>query len=289
MDERFYQSNCDPDDDTAGTLRLHYRDWPGSDQRLPVLCLHGLTRTSRDFIDFAGQLSPRRRVLAPDVRGRGCSQYDPDCDRYQPITYTHDMWELLAETDVDHVVLVGTSMGGIVAMLMAAQQPERIAGIVLNDIGPQVERTGIDRIIDYAGKPLSLASWEEAVATLKERAGDALPGLSGAQWLRYARQTFREGIDGRPEVDYDTGISRRFVTDVGVDPARVWELFEGLEVPMLLLHGTLSDVLSAETAQRMTAVNPRCTLVTVPDRGHVPLLDEPVALAAIDGFLAALP
>lgn len=281
MREEFYQSE--------DGLQLFYRDWDTPGKCLPVLCLHGLTRNGKDFIELGEHLGRRRRVLACDVRGRGRSAYDPEWQNYHPGTYVADMWRLLDQAAIERVVLIGTSMGGIMAMLMAAQQPQRIAAMVLNDIGPEVDQAGIDHIARYAGKPLALDSWEEAVAALRERGGDALPGLSNEEWRQYAHQTFREGIDGRPELDYDAAISRRFAEDSAGAADKLWALFGSLTQPALILHGVLSDILSRKTTERMVEVHPRCTVIEVPGRGHVPLLNEPVALAAIDGFLGAAP
>lgn len=281
MQERFYQSE--------DGLRLFYRDWSGDAGRLPVLCVHGLTRNSKDFADLAGRLTPRRRTLASDVRGRGRSAYDPDWERYHPHTYVGDMWRLLDDAGVSQAIVVGTSMGGIIGMLMAAQQPARVAALIMNDVGPEVEAAGIARIAAYAGGAAAPPSWDAAIAQLQERAAAAMPDLDRNDWRRYAGQTYRTGTDGQPAIDYDINISRRFAEDSSAGAEKLWSLFAALPHPVLVLRGALTDVLGERTAARMATEHRRCVCVEVPNRGHVPLLDEPVARAAIDGFLGALP
>jgi pimeloyl-ACP methyl ester carboxylesterase len=270
-------------------LRLFYREFDGDRSRLPLLCMHGLTRNSGDFIDLARHLAPARRVLACDVRGRGLSARDPDWQNYQPPVYAQDMWRLLDHAGVGAAVLVGTSMGGIMAMLMAVQQPQRVAALILNDIGPEVDAKGLARIAAYAGAEVPLRNWDEAVAQMRQRYGAALPGLDDDFWRRYTRASFREGPGGALEPDYDPAIANRFAQDSGDAGGKLWELFTAIRQPVLVLRGETSDILSRDTLQRMAVLHPQLQAVEVPARGHVPLLDEPAALAAIDRFLAALP
>lgn len=269
-------------------LRLFYRDYEGDRSRPAVLCLHGLTRNSADFIGLANHLAPARRVLAADLRGRGRSARDPDWQNYYPGVYVQDMWRLLDNAGVDRCVPVGTSMGGIMAMLMAVQQPERVAGLILNDVGPAVDPIGLARIAGDTGQEQPLQNWAEAVASLKQRYGDVLPGLDEAGWERYTRASFREGDGGVPVPDYDPAIAQRFVEDSSDAEEKLWQLFAGISRPILVLRGALSDILSSATVGRMQELQPRMRAVEVPDRGHVPLLDEPVAITAIDAFLDEL-
>lgn len=276
----------------ADGLQLFYRDWDCDRQAadtVPVLCMHGLTRNSADFIELAGHLAPRHRVIAPDVRGRARSARDPDWHNYTPVFYAGDMWRLLDELRIERVALVGTSMGGIMAMLMAVQQPQRIAAVVLNDIGPAVDPAGLARIAAYAGAaPQPLRDWRDAEAQMRTRYGEALPGLDEAFWQRYTRRSFREGIKGAPEPDYDPAIARRFGDDSGDVTEQLWALFAQIRQPLLVLRGERSDILSAATVTRMAQLRPDMVGVEVRNRGHVPLLDEPEALAAIDALLASL-
>ena len=143
-------------------LTLHYRDYPGESGKPPILCLHGLTRNSRDFADFAERYSPRFRVLALDFRGRGASDYDPIPARYLPITYAGDVVELLDQLGIPKAIFVGTSLGGLVTMIIAATAPQRIAASIINDVGPDVAPGGIDRILTYVGKDVRFKSWDDA-------------------------------------------------------------------------------------------------------------------------------
>lgn len=271
----------------ADGLQLFYRDWEGAAARPPLLCMHGLTRNSSDFIELAEHIAPRHRVIAPDVRGRGRSAYDPDWHNYYPAFYTGDMWRLLDELKIERAVLVGTSMGGIMAMLMAVQQPQRVAGIVLNDIGPAIDPVGLARIAGYAGAAALPRDWDEAGAQIRERCSAALPAMSDAFWQRYTQRSFKAGADGVPVPDYDLNIAKRFGDDSGDAEHKLWELFALVRQPLLVLRGELSDILAPATVVRMAQLHPGLRSVEVHQRGHVPLLDEPEVLAAIDQLLAA--
>ena len=270
-------------------LTLFYRDYDGDASRCPVVCLPGLTRNSRDFEDFAPHVAPQRRVLCPDLRGRGFSDRDPEWRNYHPGTYVADTWRLLDGLGIDRVLLVGTSLGGLMSMTMGAEQPERVVGIVLNDVGPEIAPEGLQRIMAYAGKLDPPADWDDAAAQARAVYGLAMPGLDDAMWGRMARRGYREDETGRPVPDADPNIGRalREVGPTGADP---WQAFAALgDLPVLLLRGETSDILSREIVARMREVKPDLIAVEVPERGHVPLLDEPESLAAIDAFLERLP
>jgi len=253
---------------------------------LPVLCLPGLTRNSRDFAVLAGHLCSRREVLAPDLRGRGRSAWDPDPSHYQLPRYVEDAWSLLESRAVHRVVVVGTSLGALMGMAMAAMNPDRIAGVVLNDAGPEFDPAGLRRIAGYVGKLPPVSSWAEAAAQAKSVYGLALPGLSDEDWLDYARRGYRENAPGIPVPDFDPAISRAF-TNPSTAPADMWPLYSRITgVPLLVIRGGLSDLLSAATVARMAREKPDLEHITVANRGHTPLLDEPECLAAIDAFLA---
>jgi pimeloyl-ACP methyl ester carboxylesterase len=268
-------------------LQLFYRDAGPHNEATPILCLPGLTRNSRDFTQFAAHLAASRRVICPDLRGRGSSEHDPEWRNYQPLTYVADTWQLLDELGIQRVVVIGTSLGGLMAMIMAAQQPVRLAGVVLNDVGPEIAPEGLARIRAYAGKLPPVTNWTEAAAQVREVYGLALPGLDQAAWLAYARQSFRENAEGIPQLDYDPAIGLA-IQEVSGEPADPWPLFRALTMPALALRGELSDILAPATLARMQQEKPDLVAVTVANRGHVPLLDEPDSLAAIETFLATL-
>ena len=271
-------------------LRLYSRVYSERGAEAPaVLCLHGLMRTGRDFQELAAHLAARHRVIVPDVRGRGLSARDPNFDNYRIPVYLQDLQPLLAGLGVVRVSIVGTSMGGLMAMLLAYQQPQLIAGIVLNDVGPEVERAGVERIRGYAGKGARVKSWAEAVVQLRDTYGAAWPGLSDERWERIARLTFRENSLGIPEADADPRIAEP-LRDLSSATPNLWPLWGALaRVRMLAIRGANSDILSAPTLARMQREKPDLQVLTVADRGHAPLLDEPECVAAIDAFLGAAP
>ncbi len=274
--------------DSAEGLRLFYRDFGSSEGAgVPVLCLPGLTRNSRDFNQLADHLARHRRVICPDLRGRGHSQHDPEWRNYQPLTYVNDTWRLLDTLELERVVVIGTSLGGLMAMIMAAQQPVRLIGVVLNDVGPEIAPEGLARIRGYTGKLPAVRNWEDAVAQVRQIYGAALPGLDDKRWLAFAQQGFRENAEGLPQLDYDPAIGRA-IAEVSGEPPDPWPLFRALTMPSLALRGEFSDILAPATLARMQREKPDLRVVTVANRGHVPLLDEPESLAAIDDFLASL-
>ena len=267
-------------------LALYWRDYGDPlSSRTPLLCLSGLTRNSRDFHLLACDLARERRVLAPDYRGRGRSARDPDWRHYRPETYLADILDLLTVTGIDRVIVVGTSMGGLLAMGLAAFRPTILAGAILNDVGPEIAGPGYKRILDYIGTDRPEADWDGAIAELKR----LFPNLSlntEAKWLRMANATYRRGADGRLHFDWDVALVRNLVGRDGTVPD-LWGLFRAFgNRPVLALRGGLSDVLSEATFQRMAEVKPDLIRATVPGVGHVPALDEPEALEAIHGFIA---
>ena len=270
-------------------LQLYYRDYPGDAKRTPVLCLHGLTRNCRDFEALALRIAPGRRVITPDFRGRGRSQYDSMWMNYHPMTYVDDMWSLLREIGAERVVTIGTSLGGLVAMLMAAVRAQTFAGVVLNDIGPELDPVGAARIAGYAGRFPPPKHWDDAVAQMKTAFGAALPDFSEAQWRDFVRLSYREDGAGVPRLDADPRIGDA-VRTIQPPPGAtqgMWMAFGALRnVPTLAIRGALSDLLSAATLERMQREKPDLECVTVSNRGHVPQLDEPQSMAALARFLA---
>ncbi|MDA0339608.1 MAG: alpha/beta hydrolase [Proteobacteria bacterium] len=274
---------------SADGLKLFYRDFGDSNSsNTPVLCVPGLTRNSRDFIDLAQRLSADRRVMCPDLRGRGFSDYDPNYKNYQPVTYVADMIKLLDDLGIEKVIWIGTSLGGIMAMVAALRHPERLAGVVLNDIGPVLAEAGLNRIKSYTGKLPPVTSWQDAIDQAKQVYGDSLRGLDEARWPDLVRRNYREDENGVPKPDMDPKIGDA-MRESGGAIADPWPIFQGLiPIPTLALRGELSDLLDEETFEEMGNRKPDLIRVTVPDRGHTPLLDEPACLEAIDAFVRGL-
>ncbi|MES2259998.1 MAG: alpha/beta hydrolase [Pseudomonadota bacterium] len=268
-------------------LKLYARDYRHPDPQAPVvLCLHGLTRNSKDFTQLAAHLARRYRVICPDQRGRGHSARDPKPEQYRPERYVQDMWRLLDSLGIRRVALVGTSLGGLMAMMMAAQDRERIAGAVLNDIGPEIDPAGLARIASYVGKLAPLHTWEQAVTRTAEINGCAFPDFTQADWLAMTANTYRID-DGVPSTDYDPAIAQG-VANGSAAPV-LWPLFERLAgVSLLSVRGELSDLFSRRTMLQMRERMPGLATVEVPRVGHAPTLDEPQARAAIDVFLGGL-
>lgn len=269
-------------------LRLHYRDYPGSADRLPLLCLPGLSRNARDFADLAERHSPQYRVIVLEFRGRGLSDYDPEPARYNPLTYARDVIELLDGIDIDQAIFVGTSLGGLVTMTVAALAPQRIAAAILNDVGPELGQVGLDRILNYIGKDARFASWDEAAAGIAAVQGSAFPNYGPADWLATARRNCREDR-GAIIFDYDMAIADAFKTAGPTPKIDLWPLFAALALkPLLVVHGELSELLGAATVQKMRIAAPHAHFAGVAGVGHAPTLDEPEAEAAIDAFLGSL-
>ncbi|MDH3577815.1 MAG: alpha/beta hydrolase [Gammaproteobacteria bacterium] len=263
-------------------LQLYYRDFASDKGGTPVLCLPGLTRNSRDFEDLATYLSDRRRVLTPDLRGRGLSEYDPDWRNYHPSTYVQDAWTLLDTLDIDSVVVVGTSLGGFCAIAMSAQHRERIAGVVLNDIGPEINPAGARRVREHAGRATPVRNWDEAIAQFRLTYAHFFPGLSDVDWQKLVRRGYRENEKGIPELDIDLNVgeaARKLKPKTG-DP---WKMFDTLSnTPVVLLWGVLSDLLTEDIVRKMQVRKPDLEVVPIANRGHVPLLNEPECRTAID-------
>ena len=276
-------------------LRLHARDHAATDGgpdagKLPVVCLHGLTRNARDFEDLAPWIAARgRRVIAMSVRGRGQSGRDPQPLNYHPGTYAQDVLAGLESLGVSRAVFVGTSLGGLVTMVLSAIKGEAVAAAVLNDVGPELNPEAIARIGAYVGQTPSIANWAEAADYVRGTNGLAFPAHAGNAgfWNTFARRLFRSDEAGNPVLDYDPDISAPFRQAPTGPAPDLWPLFAGLakDRPLLLIRGAISDLLLSEAAAKMRQVAPAMTVVEVPNVGHAPNLDEPEALAAIDTFL----
>ena len=270
-------------------LRLFFRDCGDpSSHRTPVLCLAGLTRNSKDFRELARHLSAERRVLCPDYRGRGRSQYDRDWRHYNVRTHLEDVRHLLIVAQVHRAVVVGTSYGGILAMALAAMAPCTLAGAVINDIGPEIDGGGAGAIAAYLADDRSHADWQSAAQHLRRNFPD-LPATSDDDWLKIARNSHRLGDDGRVHRDWDAALARAFLHE-NADAGDLWPLFRALApIPVLAVRGAKSDILGAQTLKRMADALPHITTVTIDGVGHAPDLTEPQALEAIDALLARVP
>lgn len=270
-------------------LNLFFRDFGSQNDGTPVICLPGLTRNSRDFEDLANYLSNRRRVLTVDFRGRGFSDHDPVWQNYHPLTYVADVWTLLDSLSIPKIIVVGTSLGGLCAMVMSAQQSERVTGVVMNDVGPEINPAGLQRIQEYTGRMKPVATWEEAALQAREIYGHGLQDLTNADWDKMVRRGYRENAEGVPQPDMDANIGRA-VREIGAQKGDPWALFDTLrDTPVTLLWGVLSDILTNDIIDEMKARKPDLKVVPIPNRGHVPLLDEPECLAAIDDLLQQVP
>ena len=281
-------------------LRLHFRDYPCVDaaggRRAPVICIPGLTRNARDFEDLAPKIAQHRRVLCLDLRGRGDSDYARDPMTYVPTHYVTDIEALLAQEQIARFVSIGTSLGGLVTMLMAwadaQQRLGRIAGAVINDIGPEIEPAGLARIRDYVGQGRAFETWMHGAWALQESQGETYPDFDPGDWLRMAKRTMALGSGGRIAFDYDMNIADPIEAaakfDLADAPAPdLWPAWRALgTAPLLLLRGERSDILAPHVAARMVDEAPGAAMVTVPRVGHAPTLDEPVCVAAIEALLA---
>ncbi|MCT2398259.1 alpha/beta fold hydrolase [Novosphingobium mangrovi (ex Huang et al. 2023)] len=272
-------------------LKLHFRDYPGPEQtgegtRPVILCLHGLTRNARDFDVLAPRLAAKWRVICTDMRGRGDSEYARDSASYTPPQYCEDVLALLEQEAIDRFVVIGTSLGGLMAMGLATVIPERIAGVVINDVGPRLEPDGLERIKDYVGQGRSYPTWVHAARGIESTQALAHPGHSLDFWIGMAKRLMTLTSNGRIVFDYDMKIAEPFMDfDVDNQPD-LWPAWEALAGrPALVLRGAHSDVLSHATLEEMVRRVPEAEAVTLKHVGHAPTLDEPESVAAIERLL----
>jgi pimeloyl-ACP methyl ester carboxylesterase len=278
---------------TQDGLKLHVRDY-GHDHlsAVPVVCLPGLARSGADFEDLATALATDsrtpRRVLAIDSRGRGKSDYDPNPANYNLAVELADVLAVITALGIGRAVFVGTSRGGLLTMLLAAARPTAIAGCVLNDIGPEIDPRGLARIKSYVGKLPQPENFADAAAILRRLFGPAFPKLGDEDWVQYARRTFKDA-NGRLVPDYDVKLGT-IMTEVDLDKPlpTMWQEFDALaQVPVMIIRGSNSDILSAATVTAMQAHHPALQVVEVPDQGHAPLLAEADVIGRIAAFVAA--
>lgn len=269
-------------------LELYYRDYGDRlETTTPVLCLAGLTRNAVDFHDLALHLCPRRRVILLDLRGRGRSEYDPNPNNYTPHTYLSDISHLLTVTNCHKIIVIGTSLGGLIAMALGAVRATALAGVVLNDIGPEIDPAGVARISSYAGKSPSAMNLDQAAEHMENLFAAAYPDFNSAQWREEAERGLRRREDGLLVIDYDPAIAKN-AAEQEDNPQGFWPFFNSLaHIPVLALRGELSDILNSATFEAMAKAKPDLIQVTVPNRGHTPNLSEPACIEAIDAFLEA--
>lgn len=266
-------------------LSLYLRDYGDANAaQPPVLCLGGISRNSRDFEALAPHLATHRRVVCPDYRGRGLSDYDVDPSNYTPAVYLRDVIDILTALDLHQVVVIGTSIGGLLSMALASARPGALRAVVLNDIGPELDPAGIARIKGYLGGNRRWTDWDEAIAFLKQIFQHA--GLTSREdWLVYAKRIFIEDDGGGLRQNFDPAILNQFKSAPD-KPMSYWPAYLALRhIPLLAIRGELSDILNLETFERMAVEIPDITAITLAGVGHAPMLDEPEIVSAIDDFL----
>lgn len=267
-------------------LKQYYRDYNSAPESAPtVLCMPGLTRNSKDFAGVASHMAKSCRVICVEQRGRGNSEWDPDPSRYRPDVYVADMKALLEHLGSEQVIAFGVSLGGLMTMMMGAMMPGTLIGAIINDIGPEVDPTGIARIKSYVGKGTPPTTWDEAVAAVKNSNTGVYPKFSEDDWRTFTEKLYKDE-DGKPVLQYDPALSQNFNEEESQSSPDLWPIFGMLkDIPMVVLRGELSDILSNDTLLRMAMEHPDLDPVTVPDKGHVPLMTEPECLSAIDALL----
>jgi pimeloyl-ACP methyl ester carboxylesterase len=266
-------------------LRLHYRDYPGREDRPPVICIPGLTRNARDFATLAGHLAGQWRVICVDLRGRGESAYAKFPMSYAPFQYRRDLDDLFKGLGIERAVMIGSSLGGVLTMMTAIARPGFVAGAVLNDVGPAIEAAGLERIAKYVGRGGSWPSWVHAARAASELHGVAHPGYDLVQWIAFAKRLCRVTPQGRIVPDYDMKIAEPMRHPA--EPVDLWPALAAFGIaPVTVLRGALSDILSDRTAAVMIERLANGSLTIVPGTGHPPELDEPESLQAIDALLA---
>ncbi|GHF26981.1 alpha/beta hydrolase [Kordiimonas sediminis] len=273
---------------TTDGLKLHYRDYNNAPAGSPtVFCMPGLTRNSRDFAEIASYLSPNYRVIATEQRGRGDSDWDPNPENYLPPTYVADMLKLIAELKLENIFALGTSLGGLMSMILQATNPGLFKGIILNDIGMELSDEGVARIKGYVGKWNNIQTWEEAIESVVVPNRVVYPDFTDAEWEWFTKKLYVEK-DGIPVAAYDPAISNNMNDRTEEAAPSLWPYMDLLKsTPMLVLRGEHSDILSAEVAERMAKEHPDLKVLTVPRVGHVPLMNTELEKAEISRFLSA--
>lgn len=267
---------------TSDGLTLAFQD---EGQGTPVLCLAGLTRNSRDFDFLARAIGDDVRLIRLDYRGRGASDFDPKYSNYSVPVEARDVVELLDYLNLSKAVIVGTSRGGLIAMMLAATVKDRLAGVLLNDIGPELIQDGLDKIMGYLGRDPSYQTYAEAQIGLPEFYAGQFDNVPKGRWADCAQMWWDETPKGL-KINYDPKLRDAIVESSAQPAPDLWPLFDALDgLPLALVRGANSDLLSEDTAANMRQKRPDMTFTNLPDRGHVPFLDEPEALAALRTLL----
>ncbi|MFL0809383.1 MAG: alpha/beta hydrolase [Agarilytica sp.] len=268
-------------------LTLYARDYQHPSPKLTVLCLHGFARNARDFDVLAAALQKDYRVIVADQRGRGFSEYDTNTENYNPLHYTNDMFKLLDTLSIDKVVVIGTSMGGWIAMAMATMRSELVKGIVLNDLGPTLEASGLQEIVEYFATVREINTWDDATTYCKSVAGDTFPTFTEEDWQRFVRKGFEENEHGKVVRLYDLGIADVYKDfDAHKTPLDLWPVFNGAKSSKLMvIRGALSRLLSKEVFEDVKNFDNVISRFEVPDVGHAPLLEDEPTINAIRDFL----
>ena len=271
---------------TADGLKLTY-DVHGAG--MPFLCLAGLTRNMDDFDPVVANFSDRAQIIRLDSRGRGASDFDPNPQNYTIPQEASDALALLDHLGLEHVAIIGTSRGGLIAMVLAATAKHRLSGVMLNDIGPDLHPEGLAHIMDYLGRPCAFTSFEDAAERLPRAMKAQFPNVSDAEWLAYAKRSWTAGQD-RLQLRYDPKLREAIETQgASGDTPDLWPLFHALDgLPLAALRGVNSNILTPECWAKMKAARPDMIAADVPDRGHVPFLDEIESTATITAFIAKL-
>lgn len=267
-------------------LKQYYRDYNHVGDDAPVvLCMPGLTRNSRDYEGIADHMAKTCRVISVEQRGRGNSDWDPDPTRYRPDVYVSDMMALLTHLGVKEIIAFGTSLGGLMTIMMAAMHPGTVKGAIINDIGPEIDPAGITRIKSYVGKGTPPKDWAQAIGAVKFANARVYPKFTDDEWEWFTRKLYDE-IDGKLQAQYDPAISQNFENNEDQSAPDLWPVFDMMKsVPTVVLRGELSDILSADTLNKMAERHPDLVPVTTADKGHVPLMTEPECIAAIDHLI----
>lgn len=268
-------------------LRLYAREYPHPEPAATLVCIPGLTRNSADFSDICDLLNKDYRIFAVDLRGRGKSDYDFNPNNYHPGTYVQDIQQLLEKLGTEKVIFIGTSLGGLVSMLLSFIHPGRVSALIINDIGPEIDRSGLERIKSYV-RPESPTptNWDEAIRRTKAAHKGEYPSFSELDWQLLTRRLYKEQ-DGEVCLDYDPAIAVLFEEDQTLGlPADIWSMFGTLNaVATMVIRGELSDILAPATLRKMQDLVPCLSVMEVPEVGHAPLLEDPRVSGQAQEFL----
>lgn len=269
-------------------LTLFAKSYGPQNADVTVLCLHGLTRNHKDFEPMIGGLAEHRRYIALDFRGRGQSDWDSETSRYRLDIYVQDVQDLLKQIQPKKLILIGTSMGGLVSLFCSHLLSNQLLGLVINDIGPKIENHGLKKIVDYLEATHEYETWNGAVLEIRRAQEVNFPTMGDDAWLDFARRTHKENDKKKVVADYDPAIANltsSVVSSFSLE-MQLWTLFSSTyQRPLLVIRGELSDVLSSDTAAKMVHRHGRANIVSVSNVGHAPMLDEPICIKAIESFL----